>query len=265
MLCTTIAIELYTMVDTTMLTFMGDSSVVGYYSNAIKAVKVLISLITSISAVLLPRLSYYYGLGLIDSCENTVNKTIGVLLFFLLPSFVGVFLVTDSIVPIFFGNDFLPAVATMRILSLLIPILGFSSLFGTQILLTFNRESKLLISTIVGAATNITLNSLLIPRLLQNGAAIASVISELIVTLLTLFFAQQVLNFKLSKKVTLQILISTMLMAIAVLGGGFIPGGKLPRFICQIFWGIVVYGGSSVIFHNEVLVELIGLVKKRHK
>ena len=262
MLCTTVAIELYTMVDTTMLTFLGNPEVVGYYSNAIKTVKVLVSLITSICVVLLPRLSYYFGIGQLGICEDIVNRTIKVLIFFLLPCFAGFFLVTDSIVPVLFGNDFLPAVTTTRILSFLIPVLGFSSLFGTQILLTFNKESNLLISTMVGAAINITLNTLLIPRLLQNGAAIASVASELVVTILTLFFAKKALTIRFSYKNIFKSFISTLMMAASVLPFGFVSCGHLQRLAFQILIGFFVYVSTGFLLHNETLYEIVALIKK---
>lgn len=56
-----IAVELYSMIDITMLTYMTDSVSVGYYTNASKIIKTFSGTITAIGAVLLPRLSIYYA------------------------------------------------------------------------------------------------------------------------------------------------------------------------------------------------------------
>ena len=53
-----IAITVYTNLDTVMLGFMQSDIEVGYYNAAIKIKTILLSLVTSLGTVLLPRLSY---------------------------------------------------------------------------------------------------------------------------------------------------------------------------------------------------------------
>ena len=135
-LCTTISIELYTLLDTTMLGFLCTDEVVGYYTNSIKLVKILVALITSVGSVLLPRLSFYKNQGKLDECCNIVNKVVAVMLFLSIPCGIGTFILSDKLILVLFGNTFLPANTTVKIATGLIYVLGFSNLFGTQILLT---------------------------------------------------------------------------------------------------------------------------------
>lgn len=264
LLCTAIAIELYTMVDMTMLTFMGTSSVVGYYTNSVRTVKVVISLVTAISAVLLPRLSYYYANKDIKACEDTVNKVLNILIFLLVPCFVGILCTSESIVNVFFGSSFAQAVPTMRILSFLILVLGLSNLFGTQILLTFNDEKKLLISTIVGATINILLNAFLIPMYMQNGAALASVISELAVTLFTYKFASKHLRITVDKRSLVKTIIAGLLIAIVVTGLNQIPVTFFIKLVIQVISGVIVYVAFNYCLRNQSLVDLLSIGRKRN-
>ena len=54
-----IATTVYTNLDTVMLKFIQGDAEVGYYNAAVKVKTIVVSLVTSVAAVLLPRVSYY--------------------------------------------------------------------------------------------------------------------------------------------------------------------------------------------------------------
>ena len=265
LLCTAIAIELYTLVDTTMLTYLTNSEVVAYYSNSMKLVKLLITMITAIGGVLLPRLSYHIKLNELDKCNEIVNSVFKSMLFLFVPSGIGLMLTADSIIPILFGQSFYPAVTTLRISALLVYALGFSNLFGTQVLLSFGGEKKLMLCTIVGALINISLNSLLIPKYLQNGAAIASIISEATVSILTYMFSKKYITLSISRKYIVNTICAALAMCICVISVKMIIHNSFVSLISSMSVGIVSYGFISIIGKNEVANSVIGLVRKKIK
>lgn len=108
-----------------------------------------------------------------ESCGRIVSRVFEIMLFLFLPCCVGLMLTADDLMVVMFGESFAPAGETLRIAALLTLALGFSNLFGTQVLLTFGEEKKLLFCTIVGAVSNVCLNFSMIPRFAQNGAATA--------------------------------------------------------------------------------------------
>lgn len=264
LLCTTISIELYTLVDVTMIDAMCSKSNVGYYNNSMSIVRMIIVAIAAISGVLLPRLSYYYSKNMIKECENVVNKITQILMFLFIPCFMGLFIDADLLMPVLFGPTFIPAIVTMRIAAFLILTLGFSNLFGTQVLLTFNGEKRLLICTVVGALINISMNSVMIPRFEQNGAAFASVISELVVTVLTLYFARKHLHIVLLTKSTLLSAISGVVMvaSIVVFRNCISLNDKFELAI-TVALGVIVYMLMALVFKHPVLFELINLLKNK--
>lgn len=263
MLFTTVAIELYTLVDTTMITFMCDSENVAYYANSIKIVRLVITLVTAIGGVLLPRLSYYKAQGLVEECENIVNRVFGLMFFLLMPCGVGLFVLSESIVYVFFGYSFEGAIVTLRIASFLVYALGFSNLFGTQVLLTFGEEKKLFHATVCGAVSNIILNSLLIRIYQQNGAAVASIVSELLVTILTYYYARKHLRISIKISLVLKIIFSSILMGFCVIGANHIHFNRILGLVLCTCCGALAYLILNIIMKNEILYELEAFIKKK--
>ncbi len=265
LLGTAIAIELYTLLDVTMLGFLCTSNIVGYYSNTMRVVKVLITVITAIGGVLLPRLSYYAENNDLVHCNKIVNKVFLIMLYLFLPCGIGLILVADPLVIILFGYSFEEAITTMRICSLLVYALGYSNLFGTQVLLTFGEEKKLMLCTMIGAISNITLNFLWIPSYQQNGAAVASVISESIVTLLTYIYASKYIKIKVRYNFIISSIISLIGMIIFVMCIKLFIDNYILQLVLSMIVGTATYILCGVITKNEILNELISLLKDKLK
>ncbi len=256
LLCTTISIELYTLLDITMLTHFCESENVAYYAMALKIPKLIIVAVTGISGVLLPRLSRYYSENAIDKCNAIISNMLDILLFIFIPCGVGLIIVAPELVVLLFGESFLPGVITLRIAALLIYVLGFSNLFGTQLLLTVGKEKQLLLSTICGAVINIILNLILIPRYAQNGAAIASVISETIVILMTMHFALKYFNIVLDKKgITISIVSCVIMAAVCCITKPLIQSNIL-SLLAMIVIGGSIYNCCNVVMKNPMLLFL---------
>lgn len=262
LLGTTVAIEMYTMLDTTMIGMMCAEENVGYYTNAMKLVKIVIMIITAIGGVLLPHLSSYYMQGDYEACSDIVKKVFQVMFFLFLPCCVGLFLTADVLMVALFGESFATAGVTMRIASLLTLALGFSNLFGTQVLLTFGEEKKLLLCTVVGAVTNVLMNLYLIPIYQQNGAAVASVISEAFVTLLSVIFASKYIKLRVDKSFIVKTVVSAGIMGISVWGIRQVVSGVYVSLIAAVIVGVVVYFVTNIVMKNSMLKELLRMVKR---
>ena len=265
LLCSTIAIELYTLLDTTMLGVMTSEEVVGYYANSIKLNKIVVGLIAAIAGVLLPRLSYYHKNGLQKKCSELVSTITNLMIFLVLPAATGIFLLADNIVPLFFGKSFLPAVLTTRIGVGIVLVLGFSNLFGTQVLLTYDKEKILLLATILGASSNMCMNALLIPRLQQNGAIIASVVSETLVTIITYIAAKKYLTISIDLFACVKSVIGCAIMSGGIILVKQFEYGYLFTTFISIFIGVIIYIGVNIIFKNSNLYFLLDLITKRNQ
>lgn len=265
MLGTTVAIELYTMLDTTMLGLLCDERNVGYYTNAMKVVKIIITVITAIGGTLLPHLSQYHMEGDDEACGRIVSRVFEIMLFLFLPCCVGLMLTADDLMVVMFGESFAPAGTTLRIAALLTLALGFSNLFGTQVLLTFGEEKKLLWCTIAGALSNVCLNFYLIPRFSQNGAAVASVISEALVTVCCVGFSRKHIHVGLRSGYLGKTVLAAAVMSILTwFVMGMVNSGLL-RLMAAVVTGVVSYFAMCLLLRNPVCMEYQQLLLRRGK
>lgn len=250
---TSFAIELYALLDVTMISCFCQPENVAYYNNAIKMVRALIVVIAASGGALLPRLSLYREKGEYEKCSEVTNRVFEAMYVMLMPCGIGLFLISEDLVPLLFGSSFVPCITTMKIASLLIYSLGFSNLFGTQILLTFGGELKTLLCTVVGAASNICMNLALIPRYQENGVAAASVVSEGLVTLVAVAFSCKYIRFSPNKKIIYIVVVAAALMAMAIVAVNRYMDGGMGRLLIDIIVGGSIYIGVNVILGNPII------------
>ena len=122
-----------------------------------------------------------------------------------------------------------------------------------------------MIATIVGAVTNVSLNTVLINILQQNGAAIASIISESLVTIITFIFARRHLHIGLSFGFVGKTIISSACMIGVLIISRNLLSQKVLLLVAGIVLGAFIYLGTSVIFRNDIALEAISMLKKKRR
>ena len=172
------ASTVYTNLDTVMLGFMTSDETVGYYNAAVRIKSILVSIVTSLGAVLLPRASYYVEHGLMEDFRRISRKALNfvtvaatpLMLYFMLFARQGILLLS--------GEDFLGAVLPMQIIMPTLLFIGLTNILGIQILVPTGREKTVLCSVMVGAAVDLVCNFFLIPRYAATGAAVSNMLAE---------------------------------------------------------------------------------------
>ena len=177
----TCAITVYTNLDTVMLGFMKTNMDVGYYSVAIKIKNVLINLITSLGAVLLPRCSYYIKNNLIDEFRNVSFKAMSFIFVSSIPLMIYFMIFAKYTVLFLFGAAFNDSIIPMQVIMPTLLLIGITNLIGFQIMVPLGKENLILYSVILGGITDVVLNFILIPKYSATGAALGTVFAELIV------------------------------------------------------------------------------------
>lgn len=256
--------SIYHKIDITMLNVMASDEAVGYYSYAQKTVGIVLTMSNAVTAALLPRLSYYY-----DNDRNgfykLLNKGFQVLCTMALPFCVGLFLVASQAVKLLYGEAFAPAAFTIRLMCPLILIKGFGDLFCYQLVYSTKSEKVILPASAAASVINIITNAILIPKFLQNGAVVASVISELVTNALQFLYMKKKVGFKLELITAIKATLATTLMTICVWG---IMNMHLPNTIdlfAEIICGGVVYLASSIMMKNVFVIEVINKITSASK
>ena len=174
----TISITIYVNLDSIMLGFMTSDDNVGYYSAAVKIKQILVTLVTSLGAVMLPRLAFYYEQKRFDEFKDLVKNALGLILIVSLPLTIYFTLYAKDAILLLSGESFLASVEPMQIIMPTVFLIALSNLMGWQILVPMDREKQIVFSTIIGAIVGGIINIFAIPYLGVNGAAIANLCAE---------------------------------------------------------------------------------------
>lgn len=263
LLIVSIAVEIYAMIDTTMLGIFCDDSTVGCYSNAMKLTRMVTTTAAAIGAVLFPRLSKVYKENDLKHFNNLVNKGIMVMLMFAFPATVGMIILKKDIVFLFFGQSFEGAIPILGILSLMIPVVVCNTLMGGQVLVTTGQESKYMISVATASIVNVILNACFIPHYGAPSAAIASLISESIVLILYIFFSKKYVRVHLSARYLVSIAIPLAVYVIVALClFSKMEMNRIFLIAVHVITCLVLYFGMGLILKNEAMVFAFSKVEK---
>lgn len=173
-----IAISIYTMLDSLMLGFMKDYNEVGFYNGSANIAKTALSIVTSLSAVAVPRVAYYFEKKDINAINDLLSKSFSIVAFMVIPMSIGLACIAKPFVPLFLGKEFIPAIMPLIIMCGIIIAIGFNNITGMQTLLGMGYDKPYLYCLLVGTFLNLFLNLALIPKLGAVGASISSVCAE---------------------------------------------------------------------------------------
>lgn len=178
------ATTVYTSMDRVMLKGMAEYTDVGLYDSAVKIKIVVLAVITSLGAVLLPRVSYYVENGMMDEFKNVTRRALSFVIIVAGGATAYFAIVAEICINALSGgmSEYEGAIVPMQIIIITVFVIGLSNILGMQVLVPLGREKELLFIEIAGAATNVIVNFLLIPILRASGAAIGTVAAEIVVT-----------------------------------------------------------------------------------
>jgi len=173
-----VVLNLYSYVDGVMLGVMRGNVETGLYAAAYRTYEGMSYLPSIIASVLTPRLS---DLFVRSRSEHRRTALLGLSASVGLALAVGAaayFLATPLLV-LLFGAEFEPAASPFRILCIGLPLV-FAIWVLHAIIISVNREGLLVKTALIGLAVNVSLNLYVIPRMGADGAALATVVGELV-------------------------------------------------------------------------------------
>lgn len=252
--------SIYVNLDKVMVGFLKDNESVGYYTAATTISHILLTAVTSLGVVMLPRLSNLVKQGDMDSFNRLASKAYNFIVTISLPLCGGLIVLSPSLIRVFSGNGFIPSIPTLQIISPIIVAIGITNLIGLQILYPLGRIKLVTLSTLVGAMVNFSLNLLLIPSLAQNGAAIATVCAEISVTLIQIIIARKLIPFQIIDRQVINCFLATLIMMLICklfINVGFTD---LINLLMVPIIGAMFYGSVMTLARNECVLEVLRVV-----
>lgn len=258
------ASTVYTNLDTVMLGFMTDDTTVGYYNAAVRIKSILVSIVTSLGTVLLPRSSYYVERGEMDRFRQITRKALNFVFLAAVPMMIYFMIFAKQGIFLLSGESYAGAVSPMQWIMPTLLFIGLSNVLGIQILVPLNRERVVLWSIIAGAAVDVVLNMVLIPQYGASGAAAATSVAELVVLVV-----QFIVLGKEATKAFSAVSFGKLLPALTVGIGAsvwllFMQWGS---FVTLLLSGILFFGSylSMLLVLKEAMVKelLMQLLKRK--
>ena len=238
----TISITIYVNLDSIMLGFMTSDDNVGYYSAAVKIKQILVTLVTSLGAVMLPRLAFYYEQKRFDEFKDLVKNALGFILIVSLPLTIYFTLYAKDAILLLSGESFLASVEPMQIIMPTVFLIALSNLMGWQILVPMDREKQIVFSTIIGAIVGGIINIFAIPYLGVNGAAIANLCAECAVVVVQIILLRKFI-FPILAKIN----IWKMLIALFISTGVTLLIPFNSNEIINLLLSLILFFGSYLI------------------
>ena len=206
-----IVTTVYLVFDTIILGFLTSDQYVGYYSASMRISKLSLAVIAALSTVLLPRLTMAFKNQKFDEAGVLLEKSMNFVIFLSVPIALGTLCLSKEIIMLFAGDQYLPAVLSLQVSCFIVIFVGLAQVFSHQMLLPLHMEKKILFASIFGVVVSLVLNFALIPIFQHVGAAISSLATEAVVTLVLFLSARKVFKFTFPAMQFLQSLLTCTL------------------------------------------------------
>ena len=258
-----IAISIYVNSDITMLGFFESDAQVGVYSFASKIYNLLKQLINAVIVVSVPRIAYIIKNKPLEY-KTFLNRIFSALNIVLLPIVVGMFFMSDSMILIAGGEQYIAGDAVLKVLSVATLFAIYASLF-TNCVLIVNRQEKLCLkATVVSAIVNVGLNFVLMPTLGMIGAAVTTVIAELVNCMMQMCFSKAFFDWRtLEVKPIVSCICGSAFIGITcLLCNGFFHN-SLMKMACAVVLSALVYVITLIVMRNPYATAAMDVIKKR--
>jgi O-antigen/teichoic acid export membrane protein len=170
---------LFFRIDVMLLQPMQGDRAVGFYGLGYKFIDALNIIPSAFTFAIFPLLSRYAESGK-ETLLHAYSMALKLLLIISLPITVGTFFLAKPIILLFGGPQYVPdSVIALQMLIWFLPF-SFVNSVTQYVLIAVNQQRFITISFVGATAFNITANLLLIPRYSYSGAALVTVLSEIV-------------------------------------------------------------------------------------
>lgn len=192
--------SMYTTFNVAYLGMTWNDTEVGYYVTGNKIYRIILSLFTAVTGVMLPRLSSILAEGRHGEFRRLLKKSLILLLAVFIPVSALLMAFAPQVIRLIAGPGYEGAVLPLRIISPLLVIIGIEQILITQGLMPMGKDKAVLINSVAGAATGLALNLLLVPEYGAVGSSVAWFAAECaVLTSAAVFFSKAMKQLKSDK------------------------------------------------------------------
>lgn len=246
---------IYYKIDSLMLSFMKGMTDVGIYGTPYKLLEVLQYVPTMLLGAAFPLVTKY-AVSKDERLQPAFQKQFDFLMLLAAPIVCGTFVLANPIISFIAGSkgaEFtttstvslfgyqMTSVTCLRVLIFSVGINFFTALYN-YLVVSIGKQKALVYPTIGFALFNVVLNLFLIPRGSYLGAAIATLLTEILVAAITYNISKKFIKIPLDLNAAFKIIACALLMTIvAVLLLHFGVGIMVSVIVCVIAYVLAIY------------------------
>lgn len=281
-----IANQIYKILDTTMIGVLVENKAeTGYYEQGQKVIRLLLTVVTSLGVVMVPRMASTYASGDNEKIKDYMKMSFRFVFFLAFPIMFGIMSISKSFVPVFFGIGYDKVAILINIICPILILMGMGNVLGTQYLLPTKKQKEYTISVSIGVVVNFILNYFLIKKYASIGASIATVLSEFVVVFIQFQYIKKDISFKNLLEIAWKYFTAGIVMFFVcfgirlILSLEFINTGliniansilieenyliNIASIIIQMIFGIITYFALLVILKDDYVFKFIDKIKSK--
>lgn len=256
-----IASVIYINSDITLIGIFDGNETVALYNVASQIYIAIKHIVNAAVIVTIPRLSFYQGNDNQNMYNGLIGKIMDYALFLILPLIVGLFELSNPVMVFMGGAEYGDGSLSLRILSLSLVFAVISYILSSCILIPQKKDITFLIATIVSAIINITLNIILIPIISLNGAALTTLISEIVLFIILWRKCKICGIIKFNKKVIISSVIACLPIIVVCEIIKKMNFNVVFSLASSVFLCTIAYLAISFTMHNPVAKDILSLIK----
>lgn len=255
-----LAIELYSLVDVTMMNFLSSKDSIAFYKYGHSIHLMLLQVINTFTMVLIPRISYYFKENRQDEFNRLVSKALKLIFICSVPMIIGIQFTADFLIVKMYGESYINSATILKMFSILLLVSPIGYLLGSRMLLVTNREDKMIISVGIGAIVNIIGNAFLISRYAEFGATTASIISEFVVMIVYINLGKKYFHLEGVLQTVVKVIEAVAVMAVYLYICSKMPINGWIILTIQICGGVLIYMLTLLILKEDVVKQYSSII-----
>lgn len=236
--------------DMVMLGWWQDAASLGYYGAAQKVILLLYILPSIIASGIFPRfaqLAHHSN----EEFRSLFERSIIACELLALPLALGGALLAPQIIELLFGAAYLPASLALALLMITLVIVFPSTIFSNA-LFAYNKQKTFIWFVMIGAGLNIAMNWILIPNFGIEGAAVATIISQVVANALIWRTMSKTNNYQILSRLTPGLIAGVVMSSICLVTTRM----NLPILLI-ILLSAVSYGATLILLKEPITYALL--------
>lgn len=262
----TIAASVYSILDKSVINWItGSDAENGYYEQAYKLMLVINAFVHSLETVFVPKMSILFASGSEKELRRRLNESIQIMLLMAMSCAFGLAAVAPTFIPMYLGAGFDEVISIIYVFMPLVIVVGYSVYLDGLYLVPSGQRGKSAIAVCVGAVLNVGLNIFFVTQLRSLGAAIATLITEMVISAIMMYLSKGVIEWRLIGKAMIKYGLAGIVMFICVRLVSMLPLSAIWSLLLQIFTGICCYTLFLIAKKDEYIMKIFQQIIAKSK